>query len=133
MPSFGWLVAGPGGWWRDYSIQSSAIDAVILQTEVLPLPRCNYVVTRSRPYPTQLGQHAVLPLPRSAEGLEDGVVGGFGLALAVEEEGMIGALPGEVVEPALAVVEIPERDADDDVRIAPEERKELGVLFGLAR
>jgi hypothetical protein len=29
MPSFGWRVAGPGGWWRDYSIQSSAIDAVI--------------------------------------------------------------------------------------------------------
>ena len=39
--------------------------------------------------------------------------------------------PGEVVEPAPAVVEVPEGDAGDDVGVVAEEPEELGVLGGL--
>ena len=52
------------------------------------------------------------------------------MALAVEEEGVVGALPGEGVEPAVAVVEVPERDAFDDVAVVDEELEEGGVLTG---
>lgn len=65
------------------------------------------------------------------EDVENGVEGGFGLALAIEEEGVVDAVPGEVVEPALAVVEVPEGDAGDDVGVFDEDFEEAGVLFGL--
>ncbi len=45
---------------------------------------------------------------------------------------MVHALPREIVQPALPVMQVPERDAGDDVIILPEESEELGVLLGLA-
>jgi hypothetical protein len=64
--------------------------------------------------------------------VEDGIVGGLGLAGPIEEEGMVDSFPGEIVEPALAIMKIPEGDADDLVGIFFEETKEAGVLFRLA-
>ena len=63
---------------------------------------------------------------------DDSVEGGFWFAIAVEEERVVYAFPGEVVEPALAVVEVPEGDAGDDVGVFAEETKDLRVLVGLA-
>ena len=41
-------------------------------------------------------------------------------------------MPGEVVEPALAVVEVPEGDAEDLVGVFVEDPEDAGVLLGLA-
>lgn len=65
------------------------------------------------------------------EDFDDAVEGGFGLEVAVEEEGVVLAFPGEVVEPALSVVEVPEGDALDGVGVSGVELEELGVLLGL--
>lgn len=45
---------------------------------------------------------------------------------------MVYAVPGEVVEPALAVVEVPEGDAEDLVGVFVEDLENAGVLLGLA-
>lgn len=62
---------------------------------------------------------------------DDGVVGGLGLAFAVEEERVVDAVPGKIIEPALAVVEVPEADADDGVAVFVEDGEEFCVLVGL--
>lgn len=69
---------------------------------------------------------------RLPQGVHDGVKRGFGPAVAVEEQGVIDTSPGEVVEPALAVVEVPEGDAFDDVGMPSEESEQPGILLGLA-
>lgn len=53
---------------------------------------------------------------------------GFGFLVAIEEEGMVGAFPGEVVKPASAVVQVPEGDPCNDVPVVVEELKE-GEVF----
>src|SRR5688572_2187803 len=57
---------------------------------------------------------------------------GFWFAFAVEEERMVYARPGEGVEPALSVVQVPEGYARDDVGIFTKQTKELRVLVGLS-
>jgi hypothetical protein len=45
---------------------------------------------------------------------------------------VLGAPPGEGVEPAPAVVEVPERDPGNRAGVPAEEAEQLGVLVGLA-
>ena len=66
------------------------------------------------------------------EFLHHGIVGRLGLALPIEEQRVVHALPRKIVQPALAVVQVPERHAVDDVIILAEESEQLGVLLGLA-
>ena len=65
------------------------------------------------------------------EFLHHGVESRLGLALPIEEQRVVHALPRKIVQPALAVVQIPERDAVDDVVILAEKPKELRILLGL--
>ena len=57
--------------------------------------------------------------------LEHGLKCRLGHPIAVEEEGMVGAFPGPLVEPSLAVVEVPETDAGDVVRVIGEDLEQL--------
>ena len=64
-------------------------------------------------------------------GLEDCVIRGFGFALAIEEQGIIGsAADGEVVEPGVGVGHTPEGDAIDGGTVLDEHVKELGITLG---
>src|SRR5207302_8356123 len=45
-------------------------------------------------------------------------------AMAIEEQRVIDATPGEVIEPALAVVQVPEGNPLDEVAVLVEERSE---------
>ena len=52
-----------GAGWRDFCPPSSIQPSTQSSTQS-SISSHSYVVTRSRPYPRQLGQHAVLPLPQ---------------------------------------------------------------------
>lgn len=41
------------------------------------------------------------------------------------------ACPGKLIQPALPVVQVPERDARDDIGVLAKQAEELPVLFGL--
>ena len=58
--------------------------------------------------------------------------GGLRRGPAVEQQGVLGVLPGEAVEPAPAVVEVPEGHAADRLGAVAEQPEQVGVLAGLA-
>jgi len=62
---------------------------------------------------------------------DDRVESGLWFTFAIEEERMVYALPGEGVQPALAIVKVPERNARNDIGVFAKETKELCVLLGL--
>src|SRR5687767_6407283 len=63
---------------------------------------------------------------------DDGIESGLWFAFAIEQQRIIYAPPGESVQPALAVVQIPERDAHNDIGILAKQPKELCILIGLS-
>ena len=65
------------------------------------------------------------------ENLDDAVERGFRFEISIKEQRMIGAIPGEVVQPALAVVEIPEAHTLDGISVLRVDGEELGVLLRL--
>src|SRR3954454_10310891 len=52
-------------------------------------------------------------------------------AITIEEQRVIDAPPGEVVEPALAVVQVPEGNSHDEIAVLVEELEQLHVLLDL--
>jgi hypothetical protein len=63
--------------------------------------------------------------------LHHGVEGRLGLALPIEEQRVVHALPRKIVQPALAVVQVPEGDTIY-LRLMPqEEREEFGISLRL--
>src|SRR5262245_11966351 len=66
------------------------------------------------------------------QGFEHGVVSRLRLTRAVEEQGIIHSPPRKVVQPAFAIVQVPERDACNNVTVLPENAEELGVLLCLS-
>jgi len=62
--------------------------------------------------------------------LKDVVVGRFGVALAIEEQRVVGATTnGEGVEPGIAIVDAPEGDAGDGVAVLQKYLEKIGVTF----
>jgi len=84
--------------------------------------------------PDQTTSRAALlvgPDPSEADELDQGVEGGLGFHLAVEEEGVVGAAAdGEMVQPGLAVVEAPEGDAGDGFLISEVDGENPGIAAG---
>ena len=63
---------------------------------------------------------------------EEGVEGGLGVGLAIEEQGVVdAAADGEIVEPGIGVGQAPEGDAADILVVLLEESEQAGVLLGL--
>src|ERR1017187_1472401 len=97
-----------------------------LKVVATPLPFC---YGQAKACPTDdTGRHG------SAGGVrfsDNGVKRGFGLSLAVEQQGIVGAAPrGKVVQPGMGVGNAPESDARDGVAVLQEDAKQGRVASG---
>src|SRR5689334_13748378 len=63
-------------------------------------------------------------------GLKDGVVGGFGVALPIEEERVVSAaMDREKVQPRIAIGHAPECDAGHGVSVLEKDLEKVGVAL----
>jgi hypothetical protein len=77
------------------------------------------------------GLHCLFVGSLTSPHAHDRAEGGLRLDLTVEEKRVLGVPPGEGVQPASPVVEVPERHSPDRVGAFAEQSKQVGLLSGL--